>query len=115
MKFKYKNKNLQNDLVSHLKKRKNLKFRIKRDKTIESANKWKPYIENLTAQIANEILSNPIIEEWDMRDDYIYYIHKLAEHNILFLIEQWDEQIKIVTQDRDTEQIFEIKQEIKKL
>ena len=112
MKFRYRNNNLQNNLLDYLKSQINIKYRIRADRSIEFAKKWGEEIIEIAVHIANDIFVLPVIETWNMQNDYILYIHKLAEQNVQFVIEQWDEQIKIVTEDCDTEQIFEIKRQL---
>ena len=105
--FKFRYTRLQIDLIDELIAHK-IKFKVKRDKSIELSAKWLNKFEEIVAQMINDRFSYPIFEQWNPKWDFTKYIHVLADHNIPFVVEQWDSEIRIITEDCDTFEIFGI-------
>ncbi len=86
MKFRYRYYILQEDLISILQDTE-VKFRIKKDRTIEFAEKWYQRIHDEINEIRFEIFNKPCITEWDEEENISKMLHKLAEKNIPFIVE----------------------------
>ncbi|MCB9482345.1 MAG: hypothetical protein H6680_11080, partial [Desulfobacteraceae bacterium] len=111
MLFKYRNKNLQKKIISLLEET-DVKFRIKKDKSIEFAKKWYPEVYHQAAEIRYLIFNNPVSYEWRHEIDINKMLHLLAERNVFFIIEKHDETIYLIFDEIDGDDINEVDEEL---
>jgi hypothetical protein len=107
MRFRYRYDRLQEALIKRLADT-DVKMRIRADRTIEFANKWYPAIEAEVGDIRFDIFQEPVIRIWEASIDISGFLHKLADKNIPFIIENHNGTEWIVHEDADGETVFQI-------
>lgn len=111
MKFRYRYDKLQEKLISVLHETE-IKFRIRKDRTIEFAKKWYPDIDYELNEIRFDIFNKPVIYSLDQSIDIIPILHKLAEMNIPFIVENHDGEEKLIYDEMDVDKIVNIEREL---
>jgi len=107
MRFRYRYDRLQEELIKGLADT-DVKMRIRADRTIEFAKKWYPAVEAKVGDLRFEIFQEPVIRIWETSIDISGFLHKLAEKNIPFIIENHNGTEWIVHEDADVETVFQI-------
>ena len=105
--FRYRYDRLQEVLINRLAKT-DVKMRIRADRSIEFADKWYPAVEAEVDDIRFDIFKEPVIRIWEASIDISEFLHKLADKNIPFIIENHNGTEWIVHEDADVESLFQI-------
>jgi hypothetical protein len=111
MKFRYRYSKLQEKLISKLKET-NVKFRIRRDRTVEFAKKCYPDIDVEVNEMRFQIFEKPVIYKWSSERNINDMLHLLAEKNIPFLVENYDDTEFIIYNEIDVDDIVKIENEL---
>lgn len=107
MKFRYRYDKLQEELILIIKNT-DIKFRIRKDRTIEFAKKWYTYIDNEANELRFDFFENPVIYRWSVENNINEMLHHLAEKNIPFIIENHDGIDFIIYDESDISDIIQI-------
>ncbi len=111
MKFRYRYDKLQEKLISILKTT-DVKFRIRKDRTIEFAKKWYPDIDDEVNKLRFAIFEKPVIYQWSVENNISKMLHHLAEKNIPFIVENHDGIDYIIYDEMDVEDIVQFENEM---
>jgi|GEM_PF-5859234 len=112
MKFRYRYDWLQEILIKHIKEETEAKFRIRADRTIEFAKKWYPTVDDQANEIRFNMFVKPLCRTWNENVPVSESIHKLADKNIPFLIENHDGIDWIIYEEHDVDAIADIESEL---
>jgi hypothetical protein len=105
--FRYRYDRLQEMLIKRLQAT-DVKFRIRSDRSIEFAEKWYPEVDAEANELRFEIFQEPVIRFWKDQMDIAKILHKLADKNIPFVIENHNGIDWIVYEKADTEAFCKI-------
>ncbi|WP_320043755.1 hypothetical protein [uncultured Desulfobacter sp.] len=108
MKFRFRYDKFQEELIQRLHEETDAKFRIRADRAIEFAKKWYPVVNDTACDIRHEIFHKPVIRTWSESVPVSAFIHKLADKNIPFVIEDHNGTNLIIYDECDVEDITEI-------
>jgi hypothetical protein len=111
MKFRYRHSRIQETLIKRLHDT-DIKFRVKADRSIEFAKKWYPDVEAEVNEIRFAIFNKPLIRTWEESIDIALVIHKLADMNIPFLIENPDGIEWIIYDEVDVESVDQVEYDL---
>lgn len=111
MRFKYRYIKLQEEFISILRKTE-VKFRVRKDRTIEFAKKWYPEIDDEANEIRFQLFRKPVIYQWSGERNINDILHLLAERNIPFIVENHDDTEFLIYDEIDVEDIVEIESEL---
>jgi hypothetical protein len=111
MRFRYRYDRLQENLIRRLQNT-DMKFRIRFDRSIEFAEKWYPEIDDVVNELRFELFQEPVIRFWEDQMDIAKILHKLADKNIPFVIENHNGIDWIVYEKADTEAFNQIETDI---
>jgi len=111
IRFRYRYDRLQETLIKHLLAT-DVKFRIRADRSIEFAQKWYPDINAEANEIRFKIFQKPLIRFWEEHINIAEIIHRLADKNIPFIIENHDGTDWIIYDEADTEAVSQIEFDI---
>jgi hypothetical protein len=107
MRFRYRYDRLQESLIKQIQNTE-VKFRIRSDRSIEFAKKWYSEIANRVNEIRFEIFNKPLIRTWSEELGINEFLHRLADKNIPFIVENHDGTDFIVYDEGDTEAVCQI-------
>ena len=111
MRFKYRYSKLQEKLITILEDT-DVKFRIRKDRTIEFAKKWYPDVYREANEIRFQIFKKPVIYQWSGERNINEMLHILAERNIPFIVENHDDCEFIIYDEIDVDDIVQIENEL---
>jgi hypothetical protein len=111
IRFRYRYDRLQEELIKRLVET-DVKLRIRADRSLEFAQKWYPDVEAAANEIRFEIFEKPIIRYWEESIDISEILHKLADLNIPFVIENHDGTDWIIYDESDGEAVLQIEYDL---
>lgn len=103
---KFINYSLQEQLIELIASEK-IYHRVKADRSLETAMKWKQTIYDLCVDISFEYFEQPVLFDFGPPIKYDEYILKLAKHNIPFFTFVIDNEYTIITSHSDSDYICE--------
>ena len=107
MRFRYRYDRLQEELIKRLAES-NVKLRIRADRSVEFAKKWHPAIEDEVSDIRFDIFQKPVIRIWEESIEISEILHRLADKNIPFIVENQNGTEWIIHEEADNGTIFQI-------
>ena len=111
LRFRYRYDRLQEMLIKRLLDT-DVKFRIRADRSIEFAQKWYPDVDEEANEVRFEIFQKPLIRFWEERINITEIIHRLADKNIPFIIENHNGTNWIIYDEADTEAVSQIEYDL---
>lgn len=111
MRFRYRYNPLQEAIIQRLHDT-DVKFRIRADRSIDFAKKWYPDVDYEANEIRLKIFNRPLIRPWHEDRDISLMIHKLADMNIPFIIENHDGVDCIIYDDVDVEAVVQAENDL---
>jgi hypothetical protein len=109
--FRYRYDRLQERLIERLNKT-DVKLRIRADRSIEFAKKWLADVDAEVSEIRFDIFQEPVIRIWEEDMDISEVLHRLADKNIPFIIENHNGTDWIIHEEADVEAIFQIEHDL---
>lgn len=111
MRFRYRYDRLQEALIKRMDETE-VKLRIRADRTIEFAEKWLPDVDDQVSELRVDIFQEPVIRIWNDDMEISGVLHKLADKNIPFVIENHNGTDWIIHEEADVETIFQIEYDL---
>ncbi len=111
IRFRYRYDRLQEMLIKRLRDT-DVKFRIRADRSIEFAKKWYPDVEEKVNEFRFGIFQKPLIRVWGEHIHISEIIHRLADKNIPFIIENHGGTNSIIYEEADTDAFSRIEYDL---
>ena len=107
IRFRYRYDRLQEELIKRLADT-DVKMRIRADRSIEFAEKWYPSVDSELSDLRFEMFEGPVCRIWEESIEISKILHKLADKNIPFIVENHNGREWIVYEEADVETVVQI-------